>query len=428
MQKQRTSSVVLGRRIAASALIATLVFGTSPIPALAATSTELQAQLDQAQAESATYEQQTAAAFQELEDNQAKLEDTKAQISTTEEEISQKQDELDAAQSTLSDRVSADYKAGGVSIVDLVVGSTSASDLVSRIYYANKVASSDAQAIQEVQSIQAELDQKKADLQTQQAQQQQLVDASQAKATEVQQKQADHEAYVQSLSADVQQALAEEEAARKAAEEAAAQKAAEEAAAQQAQQQAAGNGSSSSDNGGSSSSGSSQSSSNSGSSSSNGGSGNSGSSSKPSSGSSSHGSGSVNVGSGISGAIAAAKTQLGVSYSWGGNAIAGQEFDCSGLVWWAYKQAGISIPRGQRMSNGRGNSMIGWALDSGRWTTNQANLQPGDLMFWGQNVNSTTHVGMYIGGGRMIHSNYGGVEIASVYYMAGSFVGGGPVV
>lgn len=423
MQKQRTSSVVLGRRIAASALIATLVFGTSPIPALAATSTELQAQLDQAQAESATYEQQTAAAFQELEDNQAKLEDTKAQISTTEEEISQKQAELDAAQSTLSDRVSADYKAGGVSIVDLVVGSTSASDLVSRIYYANKVASSDAQAIQEVQSIQAELDQKKADLQTQQAQQQQLVDASQAKATEVQQKQADHEAYVQSLSADVQQALAEEEAARKAAEEAAAQK----AAAQQAQQQAASN-DSSSDNGGSSSSGSSQSSSNSGSSSSNGGSGNSGSSSKPNSGSSSHGSGSVNVGSGISGAIAAAKTQLGVSYSWGGNAIAGQEFDCSGLVWWAYKQAGISIPRGQRMSNGRGNSMIGWALDSGRWTTNQANLQPGDLMFWGHGVNNTTHVGMYIGGDKMIHSNYGGVEIASVYYSAGSFVGGGPVV
>jgi len=427
MQKQRTSSVVLGRRIAASALIATLVFGTSPIPALAATSTELQAQLDQAQAESATYEQQTAAAFQELEDNQAKLEDTKAQISTTEEEISQKQAELDAAQSTLSDRVSADYKAGGVSIVDLVVGSTSASDLVSRIYYANKVASSDAQAIQEVQSIQAELDQKKADLQTQQAQQQQLVDASQAKAAEVQQKQADHEAYVQSLSADVQQALAEEEAARKAAEEAAAQKAAEEAAAQQAQQQAASN-DSSSDNGGSSSSGSSQSSSNSGSSSSNGGSGNSGSSSKPNSGSSSHGSGSVNVGSGISGAIAAAKTQLGVSYSWGGNAIAGQEFDCSGLVWWAYKQAGISIPRGQRMSNGRGNSMIGWALDSGSWTTNQANLQPGDLMFWGHGVNNTTHVGMYIGGDKMIHSNYGGVEIASVYYSAGSFVGGGPVV
>ena len=418
MQKQRTSSVVLGRRVAASALIATLVFGTSPIPALAATSTELQAQLDQAQAESATYEQQTAAAFQELEDNQAKLEDTKAQISTTEEEISQKQDELDAAQSTLSDRVSADYKAGGVSIVDLVVGSTSASDLVSRIYYANKVASSDAQAIQEVQSIQAELDQKKADLQTQQAQQQQLVDASQAKAAEVQQKQADHEAYVQSLSADVQQALAEEEAARKAAEE---------AAAQQAQQQAASN-DSSSDNGGSSSSGSSQSSSNSGSSSSNGGSGNSGSSSKPNSGSSSHGSGSVNVGSGISGAIAAAKTQLGVSYSWGGNAIAGQEFDCSGLVWWAYKQAGISIPRGQRMSNGRNSSMIGWALDSGRWTTNQANLQPGDLMFWGSSVNSTTHVGMYIGGGKMIHSNYSGVEIASVYYSAGSFVGGGPVV
>ena len=42
-------------------------------------------------------------------------------------------------------------------------------------------------------------------------------------------------------------------------------------------------------------------------------------------------------------------------------------------------------------------------------------------------VNSTTHVGMYIGGGKMIHSNYNGVEIASAYYSAGSFVGGGPI-
>ena len=213
-----------------------------------------------------------------------------------------------------------------------------------------------------------------------------------------------------SLSSEVQEALAVEEAQRRAEAEAAAN--------------AGGN--AGSNNAGSSNSGSN----NSGSSNNSG--GNSGSNSNSSSGShsnsGSHSSGNQDFGSGISGAIAAAKSQLGVSYSWAGNAIPGQEFDCSGLVWWAYKKAGISIPRGQRMSNGRGNSMIGWCLDGGGWTTDQSQLQAGDLMFWGGGVNSTTHVGMCIGGGLMIHSNWGGVEIASVYYSSGSFVGGGPIV
>lgn len=424
MQTNRTH-IVLGRRLAASALIASLTFGTVPTAAFAATSSDLQTQLEQAQAESATYEQQTAEAFQELEDFQGQLEDTKAAIASTRDEIAQKQDELEQAQSTLANRVSADYKSGGVSLVSLVMGSSSAEDLVSRITYANKAAQSDAEAISQVQSIQKDLDQKQADLEAQQSQQETLVADAQSKADEVQQKQSDHEAYVNSLSADVQQALAEEEAARKAEEE---RKAAEAAAAAAAQtQQDANTGdAANTGNGGTTDNGASE---------------EQGTPSnnnqttpsspatpnKPSKNNNTSSNTSTNYGSGVSAAIAAAKSQLGVSYSWGGNAIANQEFDCSGLVWWAYRQAGISIPRGQRMSNGRGNSMIGWVLDGGGWVTDQSQLQPGDLMFWGSSVNSTTHVGMYIGGGKMIHSNYNGVEIASAYYSAGSFVGGGPI-
>ena len=80
------------------------------------------------------------------------------------------------------------------------------------------------------------------------------------------------------------------------------------------------------------------------------------------------------------------------------------------------------------MSNGRYSSQIGLALDGGSWTTNQAELKPGDLMFWGTDINHTTHVAMCIGGGQMIHANYGGVEITSIYYGANRFVGGGSII
>lgn len=404
MNLKRTAPTV-GKRLVVTVVTAGLLFATSPTAALAASSSDLQAQLQQAEAQTAKYQEQANNAFAELEQLQAQLEDTRAQIASTQEEVSQKQTELDAAQETLAGRVSSNYKTGGVSLVSIIFDSSSFEDLVSRVYYANRVAESDAEVISQVQGVQAELAAKQNELESQQEEQQRLVDNAQAKAGEIQSALEQQQSYVSSLSSEVQEALAAEEAQRRAEAEAAAN--------------AGGN--AGSNNSGSNNSGSSN---NSG--------GNSGSNGNSSSGSNSnsgsHSSGNQDFGSGISGAIAAAKSQLGVSYSWAGNAIPGQEFDCSGLVWWAYKKAGISIPRGQRMSNGRGNSMIGWCLDGGGWTTDQSQLQAGDLMFWGGGVNSTTHVGMCIGGGLMIHSNWGGVEIASVYYSSGSFVGGGPIV
>ena len=390
MNLKRTAPTV-GKRLVVTAVTAGLLFATSPTAAIASSSSDLQAQLQQAEAQTAKYQEQATNAFAELEQLQAQLEDTRAQIASTQEEVSQKQTELDAAQETLAGRVSSNYKTGGVSLISIFFDSSSFEDLVSRIYYANRVAESDAKVISQVQGVQAELAAKQTELESQQEEQQGLVDDAQAKAGEIQSALEQQQAYVNSLSSEVQEALAAEEAQRRAEAGAAAN--------------AGGNAGSN-----------------------NAGSGNAGSNNSSGGNSGSHSSGNQDFGSGVSAAIAAAKSQLGVSYSWAGNAIPGQEFDCSGLVWWAYKKAGISIPRGQRMSNGRGNSMIGWCLDGGGWTTDQSQLQAGDLMFWGGGVNSTTHVGMCIGGGLMIHSNWGGVEIASVYYSSGSFVGGGPIV
>ena len=405
MNLKRTAPTV-GKRLVVTAVTAGLLFATSPTAAIAASSSDLQAQLQQAEAQTAKYQEQATNAFAELEQLQAQLEDTRAQIASTQEEVSQKQTELDAAQETLAGRVSSNYKTGGVSLISILFDSSSFEDLVSRIYYANRVAESDAKVISQVQGVQAELAAKQTELESQQEEQQGLVDDAQAKAGEIQSALEQQQAYVNSLSSEVQEALAAEEAQRRAEAEAAANAGGN-----------AGSSNSGSNNAGSGNTGSNNSSG-----------GNAGSNNSSGGNSGSHSSGNQDFGSGVSAAIAAAKSQLGVSYSWAGNAIPGQEFDCSGLVWWAYKKAGISIPRGQRMSNGRGNSMIGWCLDGGGWTTDQSQLQAGDLMFWGGGVNSTTHVGMCIGGGLMIHSNWGGVEIASVYYSSGSFVGGGPIV
>ncbi len=100
-----------------------------------------------------------------------------------------------------------------------------------------------------------------------------------------------------------------------------------------------------------------------------------------------------------SAAIAAAQSRLGTPYRWGGTTPAG--FDCSGLMLWSWAQAGVSLPR----TSGAQRSY------TQRISFDQ--LQPGDLVFSG---NPVYHVGMYIGGGQMIHSPQTGdvVKISAV--------------
>jgi cell wall-associated NlpC family hydrolase len=85
----------------------------------------------------------------------------------------------------------------------------------------------------------------------------------------------------------------------------------------------------------------------------------------------------------------AAKFQ-GVNYVWGGTSPSG--FDCSGFVQYVYAHFGISIPR---VSEDQFN--FGTPVDA-------SNLQPGDLVFFNNKGNGPGHVGMYIGGGLMIHA------------------------
>lgn len=107
--------------------------------------------------------------------------------------------------------------------------------------------------------------------------------------------------------------------------------------------------------------------------------------------------------SGAQGAVAAAMSMQGVPYVWGG-ASPQEGFDCSGLMMWAWAQAGRSLPHSSRVQ-----------YDVTR-RVSAAELQPGDLVFY---YSPISHVAMYIGNGMIVHApnSRSVVRTASMGYM-----------
>jgi cell wall-associated NlpC family hydrolase len=95
--------------------------------------------------------------------------------------------------------------------------------------------------------------------------------------------------------------------------------------------------------------------------------------------------------------VQAALTQVGSSYVWGG-ATPGA-FDCSGLVMWAFQQAGISLPHSSQ------------AQAEGGQPVALSDLQPGDVLTF---YSDASHSGIYVGDGMVIHSSTYGVPVRVV--------------
>lgn len=112
-----------------------------------------------------------------------------------------------------------------------------------------------------------------------------------------------------------------------------------------------------------------------------------------------------------------AKRWVGTPYVWGGNSLS-SGIDCSGLVQQVYKHFGVNVSRTTYTQIGEGK---GVGMDE---------LQAGDMVFFDTNPSQKgpDHVGIYLGGGKMIHAPRPGksveiVDMTSGYYQ-GIFMGG----
>lgn len=91
--------------------------------------------------------------------------------------------------------------------------------------------------------------------------------------------------------------------------------------------------------------------------------------------------------------VNAAYSQLGVDYVWGGS-TPGSALDCSGLVQYCHKVAGISLSHSSGAQGSGGQAV--------------SNPQPGDVVCY------SGHVGIYVGGGQMIHAPHTGDVVKKV--------------
>ena len=220
------------------------------------------------------------------EETQTQIDQTQAQIEVTQAQIDQRQAEVEAAQGDLATSIVTSYKSGSMSFLDLAVGATSVDDLISSIYYANKVNQSENEKIGRIKALRDQLKQTKSALEGQKASLSDLQGALAQQQSDAQEKQAETQAVLDGLDQEIRDLIATHSAEIQASyqeELRAMTEAVEAAELTDAPTRVA--------------------------------------------------------------LCSAALSLLGVPYVWGGSYPDSGGTDCSGLMQWSYAQCGFSIPR-----------------------------------------------------------------------------------
>lgn len=276
---------------------------------------------------------------------------TREEIGVTRGRLEQATERLDEAQGQLGERARAIYVGGRLDIFDVLVGTTSFQDLITRIEMLNRISLSDAELVERIAGEKLAVEQAEAALENREAEQVVLRRQSELKRDQVDAALKRQQQFVASLDAEVTKLVkAEEERQRKIAEELARQAAAA-AAARKASARKASTG---------------------------------------------------DPGAAHPEAVDVAMRYIGVPYVWGGATPSG--FDCSGLTSYCYRQVGIELPRTSREQ-----FRVGQFIAAG----DLAKLQPGDLVFFGYDgdPDRVHHVGMYVGDGNMVHAPAAGETV-----------------
>jgi hypothetical protein len=100
--------------------------------------------------------------------------------------------------------------------------------------------------------------------------------------------------------------------------------------------------------------------------------------------------------------VSAALEEMGQPYVWGGTGNGNGGFDCSGLIQYAYGKSDLRIPR-TAVGQATAGIAIGRDIDK---------LLPGDILVFSDRGDQPTHVGLYVGEGRFLHSASRGVRLS----------------
>lgn len=368
-------------------------------------------------------EKQQAALRGEINEKDAELVNLLINIGILEDELKAKNVQLEQVKTDLADaqeteaeqyasmkkRIQFMYEKGDTAMIEALLGSSSMSDFLNRVEYVSDVYQYDRElltqyetTVQQVSDLKVSVENEKSELEAMQeeyAQQQASLETVLAQKrsqmgdydNQLATAQAAAEAYRQTIAVQ-NQIIQEEERRLREEEERRQREAAEAAARAQAQAQAQAN---QNNNGTTNTAGSS------GGSSGNSGSNNSGNGSSGSddnSGSSGETGGGANPGysTGVSGSavVSYACQFVGNPYVWGGTSLTNGA-DCSGFVMSVFAHFGISLPHSSAAMQGCGQAV------------SYANAQPGDLICY------SGHVGIYMGGGSIVHAQSTAVGITT---------------
>lgn len=315
---------------------------------------------------------EAAAAQQKLDDLQTQLEmraeeyaaitdqlqQTRNDIARTRAELEAADKELSRVRGLLDDRANGIYRTGSVGIVEVLLGTTSFSDFMTRVDLLSRIGRNDAQLVQSVKDARSKVSLAKSSLERRESEQIVLRDQADVAKRKVADALKEQKDYVAGLNAQVAKLIDEERKRQEAIAAELARMAAEEAAKRAAEN-----------------------------------------ASKPGARSSDVG----NLGQGHPEVVPIALQFVGkVDYVYGGTTPLG--FDCSGLTQYCYAQIGYPLPRTSRSQFLAGSHIPPDRLDL---------LVPGDLVFFGYDGDSNRvhHVGIYVGDGNFVHAPATGQKV-----------------